>query len=146
MISKVEQHSEEAEKAVRDIPCATRRQYSAEEKVRIVIAGLRGEAASLSCAARRASTRISIIAGRRTSRSLASACPYWWRESIAINSPASSRMMRFHLRLPSSVSPASQTFDRSLALSASAASKSLTRGHRRGTLRSDPSPSGLNFV
>jgi transposase len=43
MRSKVERHSEDAEKAVRDIPCATRRQYSAEEKVRIVIAGLRGE-------------------------------------------------------------------------------------------------------
>ena len=36
-------HSEEAEKAVRDIRRATRRQYSAEDKVRIVIAGLRGE-------------------------------------------------------------------------------------------------------
>ncbi len=43
MRSKVEQHSEEAEKAVRDIRRATRRQYSAEKKVRIVIAGLRGE-------------------------------------------------------------------------------------------------------
>src|SRR6267378_2858720 len=43
MRSKVERHSEEAEKAVRDIRRATRRQYSAEEKGRIVIAGLRGE-------------------------------------------------------------------------------------------------------
>jgi transposase len=43
MRSKVERQSEEAEKAVRDIRRATRRQYSAEEKVRIVIAGLRGE-------------------------------------------------------------------------------------------------------
>src|SRR6202011_1953367 len=43
MRSAVERHSEEAEKAVRDIRRATRRQYSAEEKVRIVIAGLRGE-------------------------------------------------------------------------------------------------------
>ena len=43
MRSKVERHTEEAEKAVRDIRRATRRQYSAEEKVRIVIAGLRGE-------------------------------------------------------------------------------------------------------
>ena len=32
-----------AEKAVRDIRRATRRQYSAEEKIRIVLAGLRGE-------------------------------------------------------------------------------------------------------
>jgi len=43
MRSAVERHSEEAEKVVRDIRRATRRQYSAEEKVRIVIAGLRGE-------------------------------------------------------------------------------------------------------
>ena len=43
MRSKVERQSEEAEKAVRDIRRATRRQYTAEEKVRIVIAGLRGE-------------------------------------------------------------------------------------------------------
>src|SRR3981189_3872507 len=43
MRSKVERHSEEAEKAVRDIRRATRRQYSAEEKVRIVMAGLRSE-------------------------------------------------------------------------------------------------------
>jgi transposase len=43
MRSKVERHSEEAEKAVRDVRRATRRQFSAEEKVGIVIAGLRGE-------------------------------------------------------------------------------------------------------
>ena len=43
MRSKADTHSEEAEKAVGDIRRATRRQYSAEEKVRIVIAGLRGE-------------------------------------------------------------------------------------------------------
>src|ERR1700761_482484 len=43
MRSPVERHSEEAEQVVRDIRRATRRQYSAEEKIRIVIAGLRGE-------------------------------------------------------------------------------------------------------
>ena len=43
MRSKMETHSDEAEKRVRDIRRATRRQFSAEEKVRIVIAGLRGE-------------------------------------------------------------------------------------------------------
>jgi transposase len=43
MRSKAELHSEAAEKTVRDIRRATRRQYSAEEKVQIVIAGLRGE-------------------------------------------------------------------------------------------------------
>ena len=39
----METHADEAEKRVRDIRQATRRQFSAEEKVRIVIAGLRGE-------------------------------------------------------------------------------------------------------
>ena len=43
MRTKAETDSEEAEQRVRDIRRATRRQYSAEEKVRIVIAGLRGE-------------------------------------------------------------------------------------------------------
>jgi transposase len=43
MRSRVELDSEAAEKTVRDIRRATRRQYSAEDKVRIVIAGLRGE-------------------------------------------------------------------------------------------------------
>jgi transposase len=43
MRSPVEGHSEEAEEVVRDIRRAVRRQFSAEEKVRIVIAGLRGE-------------------------------------------------------------------------------------------------------
>ena len=39
MRSKVERHSAEAEKAVRDIRRATRRQYSAEEETRIVDCG-----------------------------------------------------------------------------------------------------------
>jgi transposase len=43
MRSKIDTQSEEAEKAVRDIKRATRRHFSAEDKVRIVIAGLRGE-------------------------------------------------------------------------------------------------------
>jgi transposase len=43
MRSKAETESDEAEKRVRDIRRATRRQYSAEEKIRIVVAGLRGE-------------------------------------------------------------------------------------------------------
>jgi transposase len=43
MRTQVERYSEEAEKVVQDIRRVTRRQYSAEEKVRIVIAGLRGE-------------------------------------------------------------------------------------------------------
>src|SRR3977135_1408270 len=43
MRTKAETESEEAEKRVRYIRRATRRQYSAEEKIRIVIADLRGE-------------------------------------------------------------------------------------------------------
>ena len=43
MRAKIDTQSEEAEKAVRDIRRATRRRFSAEDKVRIVIAGLRGE-------------------------------------------------------------------------------------------------------
>ena len=40
MITK---QKESAEKAIRDIRRATRRQYSAEEKILIVLEGLRGE-------------------------------------------------------------------------------------------------------
>ena len=43
MGSKIDTQSDEAEKVVRDIRRATRRHFSAEDKVRIVIAGLRGE-------------------------------------------------------------------------------------------------------
>jgi len=43
MRSKVDGYAEGAEKRVRDIRRATRRHFSAEDKVRIVIAGLRGE-------------------------------------------------------------------------------------------------------
>src|SRR5579863_7543984 len=43
MRSRVELDSEAAEKTVRAIRRATRRQYSAEDKGRIVIVGLRGE-------------------------------------------------------------------------------------------------------
>ena len=43
MGAKIDAQSDEAEKAVRDIRRATRRHFSAEDKVRIVIAGLRGE-------------------------------------------------------------------------------------------------------
>ena len=43
MSAKIDAQSDAAEKAVRDIRRATRRHFSAEDKVRIVIAGLRGE-------------------------------------------------------------------------------------------------------
>jgi hypothetical protein len=57
---------ESAEKTVRDIRRATRRHHSAEEKIRIVLEGLRGEVALLSFVARKGSTRTSITAGRRS--------------------------------------------------------------------------------
>ena len=43
MRQKPEALSEAAEKTVRDIKRSTRRHFSAEDKIRIVIAGLRGE-------------------------------------------------------------------------------------------------------
>ena len=43
MRSKEDRSKDRAEKAVRDIRRATRRHYSAEEKIRIVLEGLRGE-------------------------------------------------------------------------------------------------------
>jgi transposase len=43
MRSKEGRSKDSAEKTVRDIRRATRRQYSAEEKIRIVLEGLRGE-------------------------------------------------------------------------------------------------------
>ena len=53
---------EPAEQFVKEIRRATRRQFSAEEKIRIVLSGLRGED---SCAAARGSSRTCITAGRR---------------------------------------------------------------------------------
>ena len=38
-----ERHRDSAKKAVRDIRSVTRRKYSAEEKIRILLEGLRGE-------------------------------------------------------------------------------------------------------
>ena len=46
MRSPVARHSEDAEEVVRDIRRAAQRPYSAEEKVRLVMAGLRGEESS----------------------------------------------------------------------------------------------------
>ncbi len=43
MMTNRKQHKDSAEKTVRDIRRKTRRRYSAEEKIRIVLEGLRGE-------------------------------------------------------------------------------------------------------
>ena len=68
MRSKVERHWEE-EGDTGLSGGAIRRQYSAEEKVRIVIAGLRGEVTSQSCAARRASSQVRYANQWKTARS-----------------------------------------------------------------------------
>ena len=69
-----------AEKVVKEIRRATRKQHSAEEKIRIVLAGLRGEdsiaehcrregiAQSLYCSGRRSSWKPASGAWRATSR------------------------------------------------------------------------------
>lgn len=43
MRQKKDRHQKDAERAIKDIRRQTRRRYSAEEKIRIVLAGLRGE-------------------------------------------------------------------------------------------------------
>lgn len=56
------------ELVVKDIRRATHKRYSAEEKIRIVLDGLKGEdSIAPSCAAGRVSRRASITAGRRSS-------------------------------------------------------------------------------
>jgi transposase len=66
MRSPVERQTEEAEQVVRDIRRAVRRQYSAEEKVRIVIAGLRGEESIAELCRKEGLTKIYTIAGPRS--------------------------------------------------------------------------------
>jgi len=55
-----------AEKIVQSIRSATRKRYSAEEKIRIVLESLRARRASPSCADARALPKISITVGRKT--------------------------------------------------------------------------------
>ena len=58
----------EADKLVRDIKRATRRKFSTEEKIRIVLAGVRGEDSIAElCRRGRACIKIYIIAGARSS-------------------------------------------------------------------------------
>jgi transposase-like protein len=56
-----------AEKTVRDIRRATRRHHSAEEKIRIVLEGLRGEDSIAELCRKEGSIRTSTIVGRRSS-------------------------------------------------------------------------------
>jgi transposase len=57
---------ESAEKVVKDIRRATRRHFSAEDKIRIVLEGLRGEESIVELCRREGSSRTSVTAGRRT--------------------------------------------------------------------------------
>ena len=56
-----------AERAVRDIRRKTRKQYSAEEKIRIVVSGLRGEESIAALCRHEGIARVCITAGRRNS-------------------------------------------------------------------------------
>ena len=62
---------EGAERTVRDIRRKTRKQYSAEEKIRIVVSGLRGEDSIEELCRRKGLPRACITAGRRSSSRLA---------------------------------------------------------------------------
>jgi transposase len=66
MGAKIDAQSDEAEKAVRDIRRATRRHFSAEDKVRIVIAGLRDEESVAELCRKEGSTRTSTTGGPRS--------------------------------------------------------------------------------
>ena len=46
MRQRTERHQEAADRTVKDIRRKTRKRYSSEEKIRIVLAGLRGECPS----------------------------------------------------------------------------------------------------
>ena len=81
--------SDPAEGTVRDIRRKTRKQYTAEEKIRIVVSGLRGGGeASPPCAAARASPRVCITAGRKS---------FWKR--VRSGSPATPGAKRPRARL-----------------------------------------------
>jgi transposase-like protein len=67
MRQRDQQVLQSAEETVRDIRRATRRHFSAEEKIRIVLEGLRGEDSISVLWSKEASPKTSIIAGRRSS-------------------------------------------------------------------------------
>ena len=58
---------EPAEEVIKGIRRATRRHFSADDKIRIVLEGLRGEASIAELCAARGLSRTCIIAGRRNS-------------------------------------------------------------------------------
>ena len=62
-----------AEQVVKDIRRATRRHFSAEDKIRIVLDGLRGDDSIAAPCRKEGMPRASITCGRRSSWKLASA-------------------------------------------------------------------------
>jgi len=76
-----------ADKLDKNIRRKTRQTYSAEEKIRIVLAGLRGEESISACVAGKASLTACIILGRRNFLRL---------ESVVF--PATQRVRRHRLR------------------------------------------------
>jgi transposase-like protein len=63
--------TEAADRTVKDIRRQTRKRYSSEEKIRVVLAGLRGEdSIAESYAVRKVSRRVCTTAGRRYSRAV----------------------------------------------------------------------------
>ena len=67
MRRKAKEPKASADKVMKDIRRATRRQYNAEEKIRIVLEGLRGEDSIAELCRREGINRTSITAGRRSS-------------------------------------------------------------------------------
>jgi hypothetical protein len=55
-----------SEKVIKDIRRTTRRQYSAEDKIRIVLDGLRGKASIAGCAGARASRKACTALGPKS--------------------------------------------------------------------------------
>ena len=66
MRQRDKQAPQSAEEAVRDIRRATRRHFSAEEKIRIIVEGLRGEDSIAELCAKKASPRTSTTDGRKS--------------------------------------------------------------------------------
>ena len=73
MRQKSDNRKPTSERVVKDIRRATRKQYSAEEKIRIVLDGLRGEHTSRSSVGAKVLPRAFITTGRKNSWRLASA-------------------------------------------------------------------------
>ncbi len=67
MRQKAVPQTSSAEKTIKDIRRATRKHYSAEDKIRIVLEGLRGEDSIAAICRREGSPRAFIIAGRKNS-------------------------------------------------------------------------------